>query len=123
MTVAESIAEFSEEPSLTALDRVLIEQTRETLAGANAFRRWSRERLLLRDPGVAELKRHDLVCKGLIQVLRLAQVALSSPDFPDKPFAEEVAFTIRRLTEDWEMLHNAMPEAEARHLAPDLFAA
>jgi hypothetical protein len=48
---------------------------------------------------------------------------LSQPDFPDKPFAEDVAFTIRRLTEDWEMLHNAMPVSEARKLIPDLFAA
>jgi hypothetical protein len=78
---------------------------------------------MLREPSDAELKEHDQVCKKLIWALRFSQIVLSDPVFPDKPFAEEVAFVIRRLTEDWEMLHNAMPEAEARKLIPDLFAA
>jgi hypothetical protein len=123
MTVAESVVEFSEQPTLSALTQLLIEQTRETVAGANAFRRWTRENLMLHEPTDAELKEHDQVCRKLIWVLRFGQIALSDPVFPDKALAEEVAFVIRRLTEDWEMLHNAMPEAEARKLIPDLFAA
>jgi hypothetical protein len=123
MTVAESVVEFSEQPTLSALTQLLIEQTRETVAGANAFRHWTQARLMLREPSDAKLKEHDQVCKKLISALRFSQIVLSDPVFPDKPFAEEVAFTIRRLTEDWEMLHGAMPEAEARQLIPDLFAA
>jgi|SRR5665213_6230 len=123
MTATESIAEFSEQPTLPAVTRLLVEQTREMVAKANAFRSWTREHLLLREPGVAALKQHDEVCKWLIRLLRLEQLALAEPDFPDKSLAEEVAFAIRRLTEDWEMLHNPMPEAEARKLIPDLFAA
>ncbi len=123
MTVAESVAEFSEQPTLTGLTRLFIEQTREMVAGANAFRRWTRERLMLREPSDAELKEHDQVCRKLIWVLRFNQIALSDPVFPDKALAEEAAFVIRRLTEDWETLHNAMPEEEAKKLIPDLFAA
>jgi len=123
MTVAESIAEFSEQPTLPAVTRVLAEQTREMIAKAKAFRGWTREHLLLREPGAVELKQHDQVCKWLIRLLRLEQMALDEPEFPDKSLADEVAFVIRGLKTDWEMLHNPMPEAEARKLIPDLFAA
>ena len=123
MTAAESVAEFSEQPTLSGLTRLFIEQTREMVAGANAFRRWTRERLILREPSDAELKEHDLVCRKLIWVLRFSQIALSDPVFPDKALAEEAAFVIRRLTEDWETLHNAMPEEEAKKMIPELFAA
>jgi hypothetical protein len=123
MTVAEYSTEFSEQPTLSSLMRLFTEQTREMVASANVFRRWTREHLILREPNEAELKEHDRVCKTLIRVLQFGQIAVSDPVFPDKSLAEEVAFTIRRLTEDWEMLHNPMPEAEATKLIPDLFAA
>lgn len=123
MTVAESIAEFSEQPTLPAVTGLLAEQTREMVAKTSAFRRWTREHLLLREPSSAELKQHDQVCKWLVRLLRLEQMALDEPDFPDKSLADEVAFAIRGLKSDWEMLHNSMPEAEARKLIPDLFAA
>jgi hypothetical protein len=123
MTATESIAEFSEQPTWCGLMRLFTGQTREIVASANVFRRWTREHLILREPNEAELKEHDRVCKTLIRVLQFGQIAVSDPIFPDKSLAEEVAFAIRRLTEDWEMLHNPMPEAEARKLIPDLFAA
>ena len=123
MTVAESIAEFSEQPTLPAVTRLLAEQTQEMVAKAEAFRGWTREHLLLREPNDVELKQHDQVSKWLIRLLRLEQMALDDPDFPDKSLADEVAFAIRGLKSDWEMLHNPMPEAEARKLIPDLFAA
>lgn len=123
MAATESIAEFSERPTLHSVTRLLIEQTRETLAGANAFRQWTREHLMLREPNSEDLEQHNKVCRGLLWVLRLAQLALSDPNFPDKQFTEEVAFTIRRLTEDWEMIHNAISEDEAKTIIPGLFAA
>jgi hypothetical protein len=123
MTATESIAEFSKRPTLHSVTRLLVEQTRETLAGANAFRQWTREHLMLHKPNPEDLEQHNKVCRGLIWVLRLAQLALSDPNFPDKQFAEEVAFTIRRLTEDWEMIHNAISEDEAKKIIPELFAA
>ena len=123
MTAAESIAEFSKQPTLPAVTRLLAEQTREMIAKTSAFRRWTREHLLLHEPNPAELQQHDQVCKWLIRLLRLEQMALDEPDFPDKSLADEVAFAIRGLKTDWEMVHNPMPEAEARKLIPDLFAA
>jgi len=123
MTATESIAEFSEQPTLPAVTGLLAEQTREMVGKTSAFRRWTREHLLLREPSAAELEQHDQVCKWLIRLLRLAQMALDEPDFPDKSLADEVAFAIRGLKSDWEMLHNPMLEAEARKLIPDLFAA
>jgi hypothetical protein len=123
MTATVSIAEFSERPTLPAITQTLIAQTREMITFASAFRRWTREHLVLREPDAAELKQHGQICKWLIRLLRLEQLAMTDPDFPDKSVAEEVAFAIRRLTEDWETLHNPMPEDEARRLIPDLFAA
>jgi len=123
MLAAESIAEFSEKPTLPGIVGMFVEQTREIVDAANGFRRWTRENLMLREPDAALLKQHDQVCKWLIRLLRWEQLAFTEPDFPDKSLAEEVAFVIRRLTEDWEMLHNAMPGPEAKKLIPDLFAA
>ena len=102
---------------------MFVEQMQQILAKANGFRRWTRENLIRREPDAAVFNQHDQVCKWMLRLLRLIQLALAEPDFPDRSLAEEVAFTIRRLTEDWEMLHNPMPEAEARKLIPDLFAA
>jgi hypothetical protein len=123
MTAAESITEFTEQPTLSRLMQLFIEQTREIVVSANAFRRWTRERLVIHEPNETELKEHDQVCRKLIRVLRFGQIALADPVFPDKEIAEEVAFLIRRLTEDWEMLHKPMSEKEAEKLIPDLFAA
>ncbi|HXI72992.1 MAG TPA: hypothetical protein VNN22_21845 [Verrucomicrobiae bacterium] len=123
MTRAESIAEFAEQPTLPAVTWLLAEQTREMVAKTSGFRRWTREHLLQREPSPAELQQHAQICKWLIRLLRLEQMALDEPDFPDKSLAEEVAFAIRGLKSDWEMLHNPMPEAEAGKLIPDLFAA
>ena len=123
MTAAESIAEFSKHPTLPAVIGMFVEQMQQILAKANGFRRWTRENLIRREPDAAVFNQHDQVCKWMLRLLRLIQLALAEPDFPDRSLAEEVAFTIRRLTEDWEMLHNPMPEAEARKLIPDLFAA
>ncbi len=78
---------------------------------------------MLREPTVEELKQHDQVCKCLIRLLGFLQLALTDPDFPEKSLAAEVAFNIRRLNEDWAMLHNPMPEAEAKRLIPEFFAA
>jgi hypothetical protein len=117
------MAEFSERPTLPAVTQLLANQTREIVASANGFRKWTREHLLVRERGLADIKQHDQVCKWFIRLLRWGQLALTEPDFPDESLAEEVSFLIRRLTEDWEMIHNPMPEAEARKLIPDLFAA
>jgi hypothetical protein len=123
MVAAESIAEFSERPTLPAVTQLLTTQTREIVASANGFRQWTREHLMIREPSLTDVKQHDQVCKWFIRLLRWVQLALTEPDFPDKSLAEEVSFVIRRLTEDWEMIHNPMSEAEARKLIPDLFAA
>lgn len=123
MIAIESIAEFSEQPTLPAVVRLLAAQTREVIARVQAFRRWTREHLMVREPNTAKLRQHDEVCKLLIRMLGLVQTVLIEPDFPDKPLADEVAFLIRRLKEDWEIIHNPMPETEAKRLIPDLFAA
>jgi hypothetical protein len=123
MITAEDITEFSERPTLPAVTGLLAVQTRKIVASANGFRRWMREHLLLREPDLVEVKQHDQVCKWFIRILRLEQLALAEPDFPDKSLAEEVAYLIRRLTEDWEMIHQPLAEAEAQKLIPDLFAA
>src|ERR1051325_9392983 len=121
MTAAESIAEFSEQPTLSAVMRLFVAQTRETIARVNAFRQKTRECLILRQPHPVDLYQHDQVCKFLIRMLGLLQPILNEPDFPDKAVADEVAFLIRRLKEDWEMLHNPMSEDEAKKIVPDLF--
>lgn len=123
MTAPESIAEFAGQPTVPAITRLLTAQTREVIARVNVFRQWTREHLISREPSAAELRQHDQVCKLLIRMLGLLQTILMEPGFPDQPLADEVAFLIRRLKEDWEMLHNPMTESEAKELIPDLFMA
>ena len=123
MIATESMADFSRQPTLPAVAKLAIGQMRELLEATAEFRQWTRERLILREPNAAELYQHNHVCRFFIRMLGLLQTVLNEPDFPDKSLANDVAFAIHRLTEDWEMLHNAMPEDEAKKLIPELFTA
>jgi hypothetical protein len=97
------------------------EYVEQWLNTCDAFKRWHRENLLLREPTAAALKESERVLPWLIRFSRLMHGQMLDPTWPHPQLARPVAATLRQLEELWELTHNPIPEAEADALLAKYF--
>ena len=51
-----------------------------------------------------------MVGKWTLRLLRMAQLSISDPEFPDKSLLRELELLIWQSNEQWEMLHHNAPD-------------
>ena len=118
-----SLEEDVYQPSMPWLSEMMVSQTRQLMDQAIGFRRWTHHHLLVRPPDGPTLVQYETVGKWTLRLLRMAQVSISDPEFPDKSLAHELELLIWQLTEQWEMIHQPAPDQNTEELYAQVFMA
>jgi len=105
------------------LSQMMVSQTRELMDNAIGFRRWTHEHLVGREADPQTLIQYETVGKWTMRLLRMAQVSISDPEFPDKSLLRELELLIWQLNEQWEMLHPNRPDQNTEKLFAQVFTA
>lgn len=92
-----------------------------TLATCDAFRRWHREKFVLRSPTPGQVVEHATDIRMLLLMLRWLQATVADPASPARDLVPRVEAMIRVLEDCWRYVHEPMADAEAEKLLADVF--
>jgi len=91
------------------------------IRACDAFLKWQREEIIEKEPTTETLSEHRSALKWMLRHTRILHAEIADPDFPVRHFAKAIAGKLLQLEESWQLVHEAIPDAEADALLQAAF--
>jgi hypothetical protein len=80
-----------------------------------------RRYILRQEPSAEERRGFEAATMLMLSLGRAIYMTVASPLYPDQRLANEVHGRLIQLEHSWQLAHNPMSDAEARHLMQEVF--
>jgi hypothetical protein len=91
------------------------------VAGCNIFLDWAHKHVIEKEPTPSVLAAHRRNLKVILHFGRLLYLEAGEPDSQIHRFAPEIKGKLAQLEEEWDMIHNPLPDAEANAVIEKYF--